>query len=234
MAVSLMRTVVLYLVVIIALRLMGKRQIGDMEPTELVITFMISELAAIPMQDISKPLLSGLLPILMLVGLQLILSCGLIKSSFLWRLFEGKSSILVKEGKISEPELRRNRMTVTELLEGLRAKGFIDVAAVKYAILETNGQLSVLPFEMEKPPTAQQWISAGGTLTADSIQEGGYPKTIIKDGRVEQKALVQMGLDMNWVLKECRARGAGQPRDVFLMTRDELGRVYFLKKGRCS
>ena len=146
----------------------------------------------------------------------------------------GKSSILVEKGKLNERELRRNSMTITELLEGLRSKGHIDIATVKYAILETNGQLSVLPFEMEKPPTAQQWIEAGGALTIDNAQEGGYPKTIIRDGHVEQKALQQLGLDMKWVMKECRARGAGKTKDVFYMSRDELGRIYFLKKERCE
>lgn len=232
MAASLVRTAVLYFVVVIALRMMGKRQIGEMEPTELVITFMISELAAIPMQDIGKPLLSGLVPIVTLIALELILSCGLIKSSLFWRLFEGRSSILVDKGKINEKELRRNRMTVTELLEGLRSNGVTDIATVKYAVLETNGQLSVLPFEAHKPPTAQQWIEAGGTLTAQAVSEGGYPKTIVKDGHIEKKALRQMGLDMNWLRKECRARGTEETKDIFLMTRDDLGRIYFQKREK--
>jgi len=231
MAVAFFRTVLLYLIVITALRLMGKRQVGDMEPAELVITFLISELASIPMQDPEKPLLSGLIPILTLLSLQVVLSCGLMKSRLLIRLFEGKSSILVEKGKINETELRRNRMTIMELLEGLRSKGFIDIATVKYAILETNGKFTVLPFEMEKPPTVQQWVD-GGALPSDAVREGGYPKTVIQDGRVERKALRQMGLDMNWLAKECRARGTEKPRDVFLMTRDELGRIYFLKKER--
>ena len=230
MAVAFARTCILYIVIVVALRMMGKRQIGEMEPSELVITILISELAAIPMQDFGKPILSGLLPILVLLALQLLLSCGFLKSTVLWRLFEGRSAVLVEKGKIIERELRRNRMTITELVEGLRSKDVTDISTVQYAVLETNGQLSVLVSEAHKPPTAQAWSDSGGSITSQSITEGGFPQMLIKDGHVEKRALRQIGLDMNWLDKECKARGASGPGQVFLMTRDEQGRIYFVKK----
>ncbi|MCL2082665.1 MAG: DUF421 domain-containing protein [Oscillospiraceae bacterium] len=234
MAAAFVRTCILYIVIVIALRMMGKRQIGEMEPSELVITILISELAAIPMQDSGKPLLAGVLPILVLLSLQLLLSCSFLKSELLCRLFQGRSAVLIEKGKINERAMRDNRVTLTELIERLRTKDVTDISTVQYAVLETNGQLSVIVSEAHKPPSTQVWLDSGGNITNESIAEGGFPQMIVKDGNIEKKILKKMGLDYNWLVSECKARGAKSPGQVFLMTRDNLGRIYFLKKEKYS
>lgn len=141
------RTVILYFVVIIAMRLMGKRQIGDLQPSEMVVTIMISELAAIPMGNSGTPILVGIMPILILIVLEIALSCGAMKSKRLSRLISGKPSVIIHNGKINKEEMRRLRMNYDDLKEELRLEGCTDIKSIKYAILETNGQLSLLSTE---------------------------------------------------------------------------------------
>lgn len=144
------RTVILYFVVIVAMRLMGKRQIGDMQPSEMVVTIMISELAAIPMGNNGTPILVGILPMLILIVLEVSLSCGAMKSKKLRRLISGKPSIIICDGKVNREEMRRLRMNYDDLKEELRLEGCTDIKTIKYAILETNGQLSLIPEEGEQ------------------------------------------------------------------------------------
>ncbi|MDD4689732.1 MAG: DUF421 domain-containing protein [Eubacteriales bacterium] len=141
------RTVILYIGVIIAIRLMGKRQIGDLQPSEMVVTIMISELAAIPMGNIGTPIIVGLFPILILIVLEVSLSYGAMKSKKLRQLVSGKPSIIICDGEINKEEMRRLRMNYEDLKEELRLEGCTDIKTVKYAILETNGQLSLIPNE---------------------------------------------------------------------------------------
>ena len=145
MIMSYVRTIALYLVLIVCVRLMGKRQIGEMEPTEFVVTMLLANLAAIPMQDGAIPLYSGLVPILTVLGSELVLS-GLILYSVKFRqLLCGKPVILIENGKLLQDNLRRTRVTLDELTGHLREKDVLDITAVQYAILETDGNLSVFP-----------------------------------------------------------------------------------------
>ena len=219
---ALMRTCVLYFAVIIALRVMGKRQIGELEPSELAVTVLISELAAIPMQDMEKPLLNGIVPIAGLVGLEILLSALLLKSSRARSLLEGKPVLVVSGGKIVQAALRRHRLTTDELLEALRIQGVTDLSSVRHAILETNGQLSVILYEKCRPVTAGQMNAAA--------RETGLPVVLISDGRVKTKNLEGAGLDAAWLARQLKTRGAASAGEVFLMTRDEAGEIYFLKK----
>jgi len=139
------RTVILYFVVIIAMRLMGKRQIGDLQPSEMVVTIMISELAAIPMGNIETPILVGIMPLLVLIVLEIGLSYAGMKSKRISRLFSGKPSVIICNGEINREEMRRCRMNYDDLKEELRLEGCTDIKTIKYAILETNGQLSIIP-----------------------------------------------------------------------------------------
>jgi len=141
------RTVILYFVVIITIRLMGKRQIGDLQPSEMVVTIMISELAAIPMGNIETPILVSILPLLVLIVLEVGLSYAGMKNKHIRRLFSGKPSVIIHNGKINKDEMRRIRMNFDDLKEELRLAGYTDAKTVKYAILETNGQLSIIPKE---------------------------------------------------------------------------------------
>jgi uncharacterized membrane protein YcaP (DUF421 family) len=151
MAVALLRTVILYIVIIIAVRLMGKRQIGELEPSELVVTILMSELAAAPMQDLGTPLLYGVIPIVTLMCLTLFMSAGMLKSLKFRSLMCGRPSILMENGRILQKELRKNRFTADELVEELRGQNITDLSTVQYAILETNGKLSTILYPEDQP-----------------------------------------------------------------------------------
>ena len=155
MILSYMRTIFLYLVLILVIRLMGKRQIGEMEASEFVVTMLVANLAAIPMQDGGIPLYSGLVPILTVLGVELVLSSLSLRSIRLRRLLCGKPVILIENGRVLQENMRATRVTMDELMGHLRDKDVMDVQTVQYAILETNGTLSVFPYPKEVPAAAK-------------------------------------------------------------------------------
>ena len=218
MVIALTRTVILYVLIITGVRLMGKRQVGELEPSELVVSLLIADLAAVPMQDFGIPLLTGIIPIFALLSMTMILSVLTMKNTRFRILMCGKPSIVVKNGLLDQREMQRNRYTVDELFEELRMKGYTDLTQIKYAILETNGQLSVLPYADQQPPTAAQLDV--------KTQEGGLPVILISDGRLLEENLHISGHDRNWLDKQLRRRNCPSPADVFLMTVDEAGKVY--------
>lgn len=222
MAIAFIRTVILYILIIAGVRLMGKRQVGELEPSELVVSLLIADLAAVPMQDFGIPLLTGVIPILTLLALTMILSVLTMKSTRLRVLLCGKPSIVVRDGKPVQREMRRNRFTVDELLEELRMNGYTDLAKIRYAILETNGQLSVLPYAEQKPPTTQQMQ----LQTADA----GLPTVLISDGVLLRDNLSAQGYEDQWLTRQLKNHHVSSPGNVFLMTVDELGEVYLIPK----
>ena len=155
MILSYLRTVILYSVLILVIRLMGKRQIGQMEPAEFVVTMLVANLAAIPMEDGGIPLFYGLVPILTVLGMELIFSYLSLKSLTFRRLLCGKPVILIENGNIMQANLRKTRVTLDELTGHLREKDVLDLKMVQYAILETNGNLSVFPYPKERPASAK-------------------------------------------------------------------------------
>ena len=159
MILSYFRTLFLYLVLIFAVRLMGKRQIGEMEPAEFVVTMLVANLAAIPMQDGAIPLYSGLVPILTVLGMELVLSGLILRSVRLRQLLCGKPVILIDNGKILQENLKSARINLDELTGQLRAKDVLDIRTVQFAILETSGDLSVFPYPKEKPASADSGLS---------------------------------------------------------------------------
>lgn len=219
MAIAFTRTVVLYLLLITGIRLMGKRQVGELEPTELVLAMLLSDLAAVPMQDFGLPLLYGVVPIVALLCLTMLLSVATMRSVRLRALLCGKPSIVVQDGQLRQREMRKVRMTVDELIEELRLQGVTDLKGVKYAILETSGQVSVLLRQEEQPATPKQL----GLF----VQSQTLPVVVINDGRVLEHNLNALGLDRAWLERELRQRGAASPRDVFLLTADRDGAVYY-------
>ena len=154
MLLSLLRTGVLYFTLLIVIRLMGKRQIGEMEPTEFVVTMLVANLASIPMEDSGIPLLSGLVPMLTVLGAELLLSSLSLRSIHLRKLLCGKPVILIENGRILQKNLQRTCITLDELTGQLRLKDILDLKTVQYAILETNGALSVFPYPKDQPATA--------------------------------------------------------------------------------
>jgi len=221
---SYIRTILLYLVLIFGVRLMGKRQIGQMEASEFVVTMLVANLASIPMQDVGIPLFSGLIPILTVLGLELVLSGLVMRSVFVRRLFCGKPVILIENGNILQDNLRRTRVTLDELTGHLRQKDVLDLKSVQFAILETDGNLSVFPYPKERPASAKE---AG-------IQAGkqSLPITIIGDGHLSRENLRLAGKDEIWldrVLREHRTTC----EKTFLLTVDTEDHIFFLKKEGC-
>lgn len=222
MVIAFVRTIILYMLIIAGIRLMGKRQVGELEPSELVLALIIADLAAVPMQDFGIPLLSGIIPILTLLSITMIISVLSMKSVKFRVLLCGRPSIIVENGKLKQTEMKKNRFTVDELMEELRMKGVTDISTVKYAILETNGQISVLPFADQKPPSAKDMNLAP--------EEAGIPLVIINDGRVLEHNLRLRGYEEGWLEKQLKAHNVKRPDQVYLLTADELGRVYFSPK----
>mgnify|MGYP002802855118 FL=1 len=222
MVIGVVRTVILYLLIILGIRLMGKRQVGELEPSELVLDLIIADLAAVPMQDFGIPLLAGVLPILTLLCLTMILSVLTMRSVRFRAVLCGRPSVIVRDGKVDQREMRRNRFTVDELHEELRAQGITDLNTVKYAILETSGRVSVLPRVTEQPVTAGQM--------GLSPQEHGLPVVLINDGRLMERALKAQGLDQRWLEQRLTEHGVRSPSEVFLLSVDEAGNVCFVAR----
>ena len=221
MILSYIRTIILYLVLIFCIRLMGKRQIGQMEPSEFVVTMLVANLAAIPMQNEGLPLYGGLIPMLTVLGMELVLSGAMLRSIRLRKFFCGKPVILIENGRILQQNLRATRVTLDELTGHLREKDVLDIQSVQYAILETNGNLSVFPYPSELPPSAKE----AGVYPRDRF----LPVTVISDGQLLRQNLQYAAKDENWVhqvLGQYRASIAG----TWLLTVDKADHVVWLGK----
>ena len=209
MLISYLRTILLYLVLILSIRLMGKRQIGQMEASEFVVTMLVANLAAIPMQDGAIPLYSGLVPILVVLGMELTLSGLILYSIPVRRFFCGKPVILIDNGKVLRENLRKTRVTLDELTGHLREKDVLDITTVQYAILETDGNLSVFCYP------------ASGTRS--------LPITIIEDGYLSKENLKKSRKNEKWLQQTLREQNATQ-KNTLLLTVDDAGKVVWLGK----
>ena len=223
MILSYIRTVILYLVLIAVIRLMGKRQVGQMEPSEFVVTMLVANLASIPMQDGGIPLHSGLIPMLTVLGLELVLSAAVLRSMKLRRLLCGKPVILIENGRIVQENLRKTRITLDELTGQLREKDVLQPDMVQYAILETNGNLSVFPYPQELPASAQE--------AGVSVKDRYLPVTVVGDGYLYRENLKVAGKDEAWVEKTLRSHNATLSQ-TWLLTVDSGNNVLFLRKEK--
>ncbi len=217
-------SVIMYALLILFMRVMGKRQLGQLEPSELVVTILISEVASTPMADPTKPIYYGAVPVFVLFLTELAMSLIMAKSVRLRTLLAGKPSLLIVHGRIDQAQMRRNRFTPDELAEALRSQGALDLNQVQYAILETDGQLNVIMDPADRPVTAGQM----GLAEADA----GYPMIVVNDGRVLEENLRLLGLDSRWLEKKLREQGVSSPRDVYLMTVDAAGGIYLSPRQR--
>ena len=221
MLLSYFRTVVVYCVLIAAIRLLGKRQLGQMEPSEFVVTMLIANLASIPMQDSGIPLLAGIVPIVTVLGVELVLSALSLRSIRLRKLLCGKPVILIENGNILQGNLRKTRITLDELTGHLREKDVLDLRSVQFAILETNGNLSVFPYPKHRPASAKDaGIPAGKQY---------LPVTIVSDGKLLTENLEKAGKDRAWVQKILRQQNA-RISDTWLLTVDGGDHVVFYRK----
>ena len=223
MILSYLRTLVLYGVLIAIIRLMGKRQIGQMEPAEFVVTMLVANLAAIPMQDGGIPLFSGLVPILTVLGMELVLSWLSVKSLTFRKLLCGKPVILIENGNIMQENMKLTRVSLDELTSHLRQKDVLDVSQVQYAIMETDGNLSVFPYPKHRPATAKE---AGVQADKQSL-----PITLISDGKIIPENLTLMKKDLRWLRRELESRNT-TAAEVYFMTLDKQGHIFYTQKEK--
>lgn len=212
-----LRTIIIYTFVLIAIRLMGKREIGQLQPYELVVTIMIADVASLPMQNVSIPLVQGIVPILGLLFAQIVASILGFKSKIIHKYISGKPTILVAKGKIIEENLKKQKYSIETLLEQIRVCGYTTLLDLDYVILETSGQISVIPkAENEAITIKDMKIQPKYT---------GYTRTIILDGMLIESNLEELGRSRNW-LDEQLKRFSLKLEDTLLLTCDELGNVY--------
>lgn len=223
MNITLIRTILLYSLLILSVRLMGKRQVAEMEPAEFVVTMLLANLAAVPMQDNALPLISGLIPIFTILSLELMMAVGTMRFVPLRKLLCGVPTILIRDGSIDQKALSQSRVSLDELFQKLREKDVFDLNVVKFAILETDGELSVLPYPEYQPVKIRDCGLKPG--------ESELPYTLISDGKLLRDNLKKSGFDRSRLDGELRRRGLRR-RDVFLMTADRSGSVLLIRKER--
>ena len=208
MAIILIRTLIIFLALIVAMRLMGKRQLGELELSELVVAVLIADIASIPLQNPSLPLSYGLIPLLVLFCCELIFSGLTYKSIHLRKLLYGRPNFIIERGRIAQQELRN--------------QGILDIASVEYAVLETNGQLNIILAPAQQPVTAEQMHM--------ETEDTGYFSILINNGRILRDNLKRMGRDERWLQKQVQQRGAQCIADVYLLMMNDAGQVYFAAK----
>ena len=222
MTIAFIRTIILYIITIIALRIMGKRQVGELSPSEFVVTILISELAAIPMQDSAIPLIAGIVPILTLLAIEIIMSTLTLKSNLFRRMIIGESSILINNGVINQKEMRRIRLTLDELLEELRLKDYPEIDKVRYAILETSGKLTVIPYpEFEKPTRCELKVK---------YAKEALPLAVISDGEIAWENVKKLNKNKEWIKETIAKHNYSKIRDIFLMQVDEEENVTIIPR----
>ena len=223
MLILLFRAVIIYFLIILALRFMGKRQIGELQPTELVVTILISEVASIPLEDADSPLFSAFIPVIVIICLEVIISGISLRSVKFRRLFTGKPIIVINNGEIDQKALKSTRISVSDLLDSLRLKGYFDIQSVKYAVIEMNGQISVMPMEEDAPLSAK---NAGIQPAAKEI-----PFTVISDGKLIHAHFNEVGTSEEEIQKQLKKQKLTL-KEVMLMTLDKAGNYYTVKRDK--
>jgi uncharacterized membrane protein YcaP (DUF421 family) len=208
------RTAILYTLVVVVMRIMGKRQIGELQPYEFVITIMISDLASLPMQDTRFPLLLGVIPIITLLFLKTLLSLLELKSQLVRKFVDGEPCILVYNSKINYKTLKKQQINIDELMEEIRLAGYFDLEEIQYAILENNGQLSILPKNNDSPSSR----SINNFSKAPLL-----PKIIITDGKVNTNSLTSINKDKKWIESLLKKHNLNSINDILIAMYDTQG-----------
>ena len=221
MITTIVRTVILYVAVTFGIRIMGKRQIGDMQPNELVITILLSEIAAIPLQDTTQPILSGITSIFILVILEIAVSIIAMKSRFMRKIMSGKSIVIIKNGVIDQNAMKDVRMTVLDLIELLRGQDVFDISTVAFAVLEVNGDLSVLLKSSEQPVTAAD-------LKIEKVQ-AELQLPVITDGIIMYDSLNALQISEAELHNKLKANNT-KAENIFLMTMDRYNNFNIVNK----
>lgn len=221
MLITFVRAIILYIIVLIVMRLMGKREIGQLQPFELAISIMIADLASIPMTEIGIPIFNGIIPILGLLVMHLTISVINLKSLKAREIICGKPSILIYRGKINEKALIKERFTINELEERLRGNNVVNLGDVEYAILETSGQVTVI-----QKPEKRNTIPEDFNITPDYE---GIPYDLVVDGKIMSKNLQAIGKNYAWLKKQVEKFNI-KPEEALVVTLDGKGQIFCQKK----
>ncbi len=223
MLITFFRSIILYIIVLIVMRFMGKREIGQLQPFELAISIMIADLATIPMSEIGIPIFNGIIPILGLLLMHIIISGINLKSIKAREIICGKPRILIYRGKIDEKALKKERFTINELQERLRGNNVFNLGDIEYAILETNGEVTII----EKPEKRGVKIE---DLKLD-VEYEGIPYDLVIDGKIMEKNLKEIGKDKIWLEKELQKFHV-RPEDALVVTIDGKNQIFCQKKEK--
>ena len=207
------RTLILYIAVVVSLRIMGKRQLGELQPSELVVAIMISDLASVPMQDIDIPLLTGIIPVITLIMAEVLLSFIALKSKWARKVISGEPSIVIYNGKIIEKELRKLRFNLDDLISELRFNGSADIRDVEVAVVETSGKLSIIQ---------KQNASAGENV----------PFMVISDGSINEEEVKRSGRTISSIKKELEKQGIKSIKKVFIASISDDGSMFVQEKEK--
>ena len=221
MATTFVRTLIVYIIVLIAVRLMGKREIGQLQPFELVVIIIIADVASVPMENINIPLLQGIIPISALLVGQLIFSYLNIKIPYFHKIFTGKATVLIEKGKILEENLKKQRYSLEGLLEQMRVAGYPNIMDVDYAILETSGEISVIPKAEKNNVTVSDL-----KLQSENV---GFPRVLVMEGNIIESNLLAMNKDEKWLndkIKEIKI----SLNKILILIADESGKIYCQRK----
>lgn len=222
MLITFIRTLILYFLVILSIRLMGKRQVGELQPYELVITLMISDLASLPMQDTRLPLLLGVIPIVTLLFLKMLLSEFQQRSPLFERVLDGSPSIIISHGKLNLSIMKKQRLTINDILEELRSAGYLDINDIQYAVIETNGTISVIP------------KNHCDTIKREDLNifnpEVRLPVVIYIDGHLNKRALNTLKLNEEWLEKKLKHLNAPPKEELYLVMLDSENNLFIQEK----
>lgn len=223
MATTFIKTLIIYVFVLVAIRLMGKRELGQLQPFELVVVIMIADVASVPMQNAGTPIFQGIVPILALLTGEIVVSYLNIKFQFFHKILTGEPAILVKNGKVIETNLKRQRFGMDELLEQIRVAGYPDIRDIEYIILETSGQISIIPKPEKNVVTLKDM-----RLISEKV---GYPRVIIFEGKLYENNLKYIGYNQEWLKKKLKDKKLSM-KDIFVMIADESGGIFFQEKRK--
>lgn len=222
MLIVFVRAIILYAVVVFSIRLMGKRQLGELQPSELVITILVSNIATLPIENISLPMLTGVIPILTLVCLDVIMSSCTMKSRKLRRIVSGSPKIIINDGVIDQLQLKKLRYTVDDVMESLRGQGIFDISEVQFAVIETTGTVSVYQKPDMQPVTSK--------TIKNRPENSNPPQIIIDDGDIILRSLEFLELPESWLYSVLSKEGL-TAHEVFVMTADDKGKYKIIKKN---
>ncbi len=219
MLVNFGRTIFLYILILITMRVLGKKQVGQLETSEFVIVLLLSELAAVPMQDVDIPLMNCIIPIITLLCLEISVSLLSLKSKTLRDILQGKPTVIVRHGEMDIDALESTRYNIDEVMEEIRQAGYSDIRDVEFAVLENSGNVSVIP------------SARGRGVTPSDLgiksSPGAMPYIVISDGKPDRTAMKRCGLSDSGLLKLLKKNGIKSPHDVFFAVYDSRGEFYF-------